>query len=351
MRTIFLMLCVAGILVGQDQSQEASANADAAIRESFKFVLVRAAVTDKSGHIIKGLEPGDFRLNDNGRPQTITAEVASHPVSVVVAVESTADLERILPEVKKLSSAFEAFLVGETGELALIGFDAHVRTLADFTSDSDTIDAAFKSLKPAGGSGNVSEAAMAGINMLRNRPATRQPVLILISEGRGKGSATEVREVLTAAEFGNIIIYSMNISQLLTSLTSQVQPPRPNPIPPEARPLVGGILLTPTTDSQMQMGNWIPGLKAGFVGTKGLFLPNPLDIYTKYTGGREFSFNGQTAGEVVSQIGEELHGQYLLTYIPSTQEQAGFHQIQVTVQQPDLTVHTRDGYWLAAKPE
>jgi hypothetical protein len=100
-----------------------------------------------------------------------------------------------LPDVKKLGYALETLLLGESGELALIGFDAQVLTLTDFTSDPDKIDATLEALKFADGSGKVSDAAMAGINLLRNRPATRQPVLILISEGRDKGNMSEVREV------------------------------------------------------------------------------------------------------------------------------------------------------------
>jgi len=62
-------------------------------------------------------------------------------------------------------------------------------------------------------------------------------------------------------------------------------------------------------------------------------------------------FSDRLLDDVIAEIGEELHGQYLLTYMPSTQHQAGFHEILVTVQQPALIVRTRDGYWLAAKPE
>src|SRR5579862_2613084 len=105
-----------------DPAPPAGAN-DPVIRESFKFVAVRAAVMDKTGHIVNGLQPSDFRLYDNGRPQVITADIASQPLSVVVAIQSAAGVEKILPDVRKLSTAFETFVLGETGELALISFD------------------------------------------------------------------------------------------------------------------------------------------------------------------------------------------------------------------------------------
>jgi VWFA-related protein len=352
MRTTMLFLFAAGILAAQASSPAATENADAVIRESFKFVLVRVAVTNTSGHVVNGLQPDNFRLTDNGSPQTITADVALHPLSVVVAIQTTSRVARILPDIRKLGYGLSTMVLGDSGELALVGFDTHVRTLTDFTSDPDKIDATLKALKFADGAGNVSDAAMAGMNLLRDRPANRQLVLILINEGRAQGSMTEVREVLTAAEFGNVIIYSLNVSPFVDSLTSPTEQPRANSLDLEGRPMINGAVQTPTTDLQMQLGNWTPLFKAGFFSTKSLFVPSPLAIFTRHTGGREFSFHNQKPlDDALADIGAELHGQYLLTYMPSTQHQAGFHEVLVTVQQPGLTVRTRDGYWLAAKPE
>jgi hypothetical protein len=43
-----------------------------------------------------------------------------HPLSVVVAIQTTAGIERIPPDVKKLGYALETLLLGESGELALM---------------------------------------------------------------------------------------------------------------------------------------------------------------------------------------------------------------------------------------
>ena len=140
--------------------------------------------------------------------------------------------------------------------------------------------------------------------------------------------------------------------RLLTSLETDAQPARPNRIPPEARHLPAGVIGTPTTDSQTATGNWIPLLKDIFDAAKGIFVADPLDVYTRYTGGREYSFMTQkTLERAISDIGEELHSQYMLTYLPNNQNEAGFHEIAVQVLRPDVKIRTRDGYWLAGKPE
>jgi len=48
-------------------------------------------------------------------------------------------------------------------------------------------------------------------------------------------------------------------------------------------------------------------------------------------------------------LGEELHSQYLLTYRPSNQEEAGYHKIVVDVVSPDLKIRARNGYYWAGK--
>jgi hypothetical protein len=51
----------------------------------------------------------------------------------------------------------------------------------------------------------------------------------------------------------------------------------------------------------------------------------------------------------VSDLGEELHSQYLLTYTPDkvTQTEAGFHDIVVQVLRPEMNIRARDGYYWA----
>jgi hypothetical protein len=138
----------------------------------------------------------------------------------------------------------------------------------------------------------------------------------------------------------------------MASLTATPAPPRPDLTPPGGKHLPAGAVNTPTTDSQMEMGNWVPLIKDVFDAAKGVFVANPLEIYTRYTGGRQYTFVKQgTLDRAVSDIGAELHSQYLLTYSPNNQDESGFHAITVQVLRPDLKIRTRDGYYLAGKPQ
>jgi VWFA-related protein len=350
-----LFLCVASLLIGQTppaQTPTTQDPADQVIHESFKFVLAPVTVVDRNRDFVPGLTPYDFRLYDNGKLQKITEDIANHPLSVVLVIQANADVEKILPSIQRTASVFESLVVGDDGEMAVIGFDHRTQVLTDFTNDAAAIDIAFKKLRPGSYTAALNDATMKGINMLRTRPTSRKRVLIQIAENRDKGSEIKPREVLTEADFQSVSMYSVNISQLLAALTAKAQPNRPSTLPPGAEHLPGGQINTATTDSQMNMGNWVPALKDIFDAAKGVFMPDPLDIYTKYTGGHECGFKGDKAlNNCIQQIGDELHSQYMLTYLPNNQEEGGFHHIVVAVAKPGLTVRTRDGYWVAARPK
>ena len=130
-------------------------------------------------------------------------------------------------------------------------------------------------------------------------------------------------------------------------------PPRPDPIPATAQHIPAGGAQTPTTMEQLHNnGNYIPMFVEIFKGAKSLFVDDPLDVLTRYTGGKEYSFLSQkTLDRAVEALGQEIHNQYLLSYSPNNQEEGGFHEIRVVVNRPGLEVRTRPGYWVAARPE
>lgn len=361
-RNLMAGLLVAGLLAAQEPSKPPTQvepdPGDLIFRQENVFVMAPVIVHDLRGNIVNGLTPLDFELYDNGKLQKITEDAASHPVSMVVAVQSSANMEKLLPGIRKIGSLFSGLVLGEVGELAVLSFDHRVQTMTEFTSDPDKISAAFMKIKSGSSPNHLNDAAMKAVNMLSTRDKARRRVLVLISETRDSGSEMTVRDVLTKAEFKDIAVYAVEVSHLLTSLTSHPDPPRPNGIPPEARTLPGGTIGTMTTDAQGQvccspaMGDWSPIFKELFTAVKAIFISNPQEVFTKFTGGREYSYMNQKGLErAITDIGEEIHSQYLLTYLPNNPEEAGYHEIEVKVLKPGLKVTTRPGYWSAAKPQ
>ncbi len=315
-----------------------------------KVVIAPTTVTDRDNRFINGLHVEDFVLTDNERAQRITQDVVYQPLSVVVAVQANADVEGILPKIQKIGPALTALVTGETGEIAVMCFDHRIRTLQEFTTDGNKVDLALKKITPGSSSSRLNDATMQAINMLRSRPQNRRRIILLVSETRDIAGSIRPREVLEAAQFQNVLIYAVDISHLLSSLSRKAPYVRPPSIPAEAHSNPTGGVMTPTELAQnTNNGNAIPAFVEIFKGIKGVFVDNPSELYTKFTGGREYSFATQKGlDQVITDIGEELHSQYLLSYTPTNQEEAGFHAISVVVKgRPGLKVRTRPGYYIA----
>jgi hypothetical protein len=193
--------------------------------------------------------------------------------------------------------------------------------------------------------------------MLRRRPADRRRVILLIAETRDGGSTGHVREVMTEAQIHNVQAYTVNINRVVTTVLGKPQAPRPDSIPTTARTLPPGAAVTPTTVAAAggagMYGNYIPGFVEIFKQVKGIFVANPAEVLTRYTGGKEYSFSSRRGLEdALMKIGGDLHAQYIISYSPNNKLEGGFHEIRVVVtSDPRARARTRPGYWMAAVPE
>lgn len=67
-----------------------------------------------------------------------------------------------------------------------------------------------------------------------------------------------------------------------------------------------------------------------------------------FTGGAYYHpFKDQNIQINLSQIADELHSQYILSYQLQGPAQPGIHQIEVRVERPHMTVRARLGYYLS----
>src|SRR6185503_18674394 len=106
-RNLIAGLLIAGLLVAQEPSKPVEPQEPAAdITVDYRFVMAPVIARDLRGNIVNGLTPLDFELYDNGKLQKITEDAASHPVSMVVAVQSSANMLKLLPDIQKIGSLF-----------------------------------------------------------------------------------------------------------------------------------------------------------------------------------------------------------------------------------------------------
>lgn len=353
-RRLLLFLSIVFCWPALTQQQVEPPTAD--IKVQVTEIIVPVTVLDRDGNTVNNLQPRQFRLFDNEKEQDIKVQTVFNPVSLVIAIQANSNVEAVLPQIRKIGSLLETYVVGEGGEAALLAFDHRFQVLQDFTSDVAKISEALLKVKPGSSSSRMIDAVQQSTRMLKGRPANRRRVILLMSETRDVASESRLREALIELQLANVSVYTVNMSRLITTLTGKPQPPRPDPLPPAARSMPSNVPATPTTVAQ-KSGNqggsadFVPLMVEIFRDVKAIFKDNPAEVFTKGTGGVEYSFMKQRAlEEAIAKIGEEIHSQYIVTYTPNNQGEGGFHEIKVSLaERSDLKVRTRPGYWMAAR--
>jgi len=323
--------------------------ASGSIHVTTTVVVAPTTVLNRHGDYVEGLSPQDFTLFDNGKEQKITADISYQPISLVLAVQASYSLDKILPKVQRIGNTVNDLVVGSGGEMAVLAFDHRIQMLQDFTDDGAKVSEALHRLRPGSSSHRMIDTIIEGTRMLRHRPESRRRIIVLVSEKRDGASIANLREALTDAELWNTAIYAIDISHLESMLTGEAMPQRPDPIPTTAQHVPAGAAQTPTTIEQLHINdNFVPMFVEIFKGVKSLFIDDPTDVITRYTGGKEYSFiSNKSLDKAVEALGQEIHHQYLLSYSPNNLTEGGFHEIRVDVNRPGLEVRTRPGYWKA----
>ena len=299
---------------------------DATIKTNVPLVLVPVTVTDAKGKNIDGLEAEDFVLKDDDVTQKQvrldTSDTILAPVTLVVAIQASGISQPALEKIHKVGSMIEPLVGGERSQAAILAYDEEVRVLQDFTRDGDKISGAFATVKPRTiKNGVLIDAAMQGIQMLATRPENSRRILITLGESRDRGSKTKLDPTIEAAQRAGVVIYPITYSAQKTAWTAKAK-----------------------DDPPLEMG---PDYIGVFVELGRLGTTNHADSFARQTGGQHLSFTRlQGLEEALSRLGNEIHSQYLLSFVPQESKNKGYHRLKVEVREhPTAVVRARPGYW------
>jgi VWFA-related protein len=257
---------------------------------------------------------------------------------MVVAIQANARADKIIPQVNKIGAMLKPIVLGDQGEAAVVAFDSRIRVVQPFTSDSDLITKAVKSIQPGSTSSRLIDAVEESIRLLNHRDKNRRHILLVIGEGRDYGSEARTRETLQFLQLSSVTAYWVDMSHLLGTLTTPTPDPRPDTLPPAMHPMPGGVPATPTTVMQTY----------GTEGSRAEFLPLMEEIFRDVTNVFKHS-PAELYKAAIQTIGDQLHSQYLITYSPNNKEDGGFHHITVDVIDHDYKCQTKPGYYMSTK--
>jgi VWFA-related protein len=281
-------------------------------------VQVPILVTTKDGQFIPGLKKENFKITEDGVPQTIATftQQTDAPITAVLLVEfANNNYYGVFASDALRASYYFADSLKKNDWVAVISYDMRSYILADFTQDKREVFGALNQLRiPGFSETNEFDALYDTLDRL-DRIDGRKYV-ILISTGRDTFSKINYDKILKKIkDTPNVSIFTVSTGEAFRTWA-------------EAR--YG-------SSAEYSMRN-LDFLQAD----------NEMNTFAKMTGGRWYHprFEGEFP-EIFRDIASDIRNQYVVSYKPTNSKQDGtFRKVKVELQGPDggpLTVKDQKG--------
>jgi VWFA-related protein len=259
-------------------------------------VQVTATVTDDSGRFVRGLARQDFRLYEDGTPQSLTSFFSENvPTEMIVAVDVSGSMTDAMPKVKESVKGFLT-AIRPADRVTLLGFNDSVFTLARPTVDLAARLKAIDRLAPWGGTA-LYDVVVQAFDLLGRQTGRR--ALVVFTDGEDLNSRVPIEVAERRLEASDAVMYPIG----------QGRAPR------------------------------LASLKT------------ILERLARKSGGR--AFFGESVDQldaVFADIIDELSNQYLLGYVPRDLTRDGrWRTLKVEVPGRAVHVRARQGYRAVAK--
>ncbi|MEM8930627.1 MAG: VWA domain-containing protein [Acidobacteriota bacterium] len=275
---------------------------EAGERLDVELVELYVVVTDDDGRPVRGLTEGDFRIEEDGKPQQIAtfSDATDLPLTLGMAIDSSASMFVKLPRVQKAASDFLRRTFNDNDRAFVVDFDSQPRLARGTTGDLERVVDSIYSLEASGRTALWESVVYSLVQLqgVRGRKA-----LVVFSDGADEDERFPFRTAMRISREMSVPIYLILMGK------------RPE-------------------ESALQ----------------GLFsrsFASRADRVTEATGGRVFyAKEFDSLNDVYAEIEKELRSQYLLTYYPTnTAGDRAWRDVDVEVLRDDLEPRTLSGYW------
>jgi VWFA-related protein len=304
---------------------------DYSIRVNAPLVNVDVLVTTKTGEFIPGLKKDNFRIMEDGAPQTITSfNVSKAPITAVLLVEFAATNYAFMIQALQASYAF-ANTLQKDDWVALAYYDMQPHILVDFTQDKKALYGGLNQLRiPGFSETNLFDALYDTLDRLDRIEGKKY--IILVTTGVDTFSKLTLDKITKKIrDTKDVTIFPMSVGWIIRERYEAQGRAAPHGL---------GIPV-----SQMDY----------------LQADNEMRTFAAMTGGRAYFPRFQAEyGEDFQAIANDIRNQYSITYRPSNDKLDGtYRKLKVQVVAPDggplkvkdqkgkdqkIDVVSRDGY-------
>lgn len=284
---------------------------DFSISVNVPLVTLDVGVLSKDGMFIPGIPKGNFKVLEDGVPQTIASfNQTQGPITAVILAEyANNDFYYQFSYDSLVASLYFAQTLRKEDWIALITYDIRERILQDFTQDKNAIKASISMMQPGMAMSQETNLFDALYDVLdRLEGVEGRKYIILISTGRDTFSKHTLDQILKKVQASkDIAIYAISTGQAFRNWL-------------EAN---GGMrYLCPITDFSCS--------------TTFAQADNQMKTFAKMTGGRAyFPVFEASFKDAFADIGNTIRNQYSISYHPTNRAQDGSYR-KIKVELVDL---------------
>ena len=169
------------------------------------LVNVVARRTDSSPRPITAKQ---LAIYDNGIEQTIRNFTPDpSPAKIVLLVDNSLTLRADIEKLEKAAREF-AYEIYEGDKLLIVGYDEQAEIVSDWTDDAKSIESSLKLFRKKGDP-HLFDAATAVIDQALRATPGQKRVIVVISDGLDRGSATSFDKILAELQKLDITVYAV----------------------------------------------------------------------------------------------------------------------------------------------
>ncbi len=294
------------------------------------LVTTPVTVMDRNGRFISGLRKRDFKVFENGVPQTITYfQSEESPFTVVLMIDISPSTKYHIDEIHFAALTFVNQL-RPADQVMVVAFDQRARVLCEPTTDKKTIFSAI--YKANFGSGTSLYDAVDAVANLKLTNAPGRKAIVLFTDGVDTTSRRATyQSTLGLAEEVDALFYPIRYDTLeQMNAGAQV-------------PTLPGIVFPSGLSVRMQ------GSSAAEYARGKTY----LETLALNSGGRIFEANSLINLEAAfAGVAEELRRRYSIGYYSNTDRVPGERkQIKIQVTRPGSVVRGKTNYVVRQKRE
>jgi Ca-activated chloride channel homolog len=182
-------------------------------------VTLVLSATDHRGHFVRGLNPSDLTITDNGEPPdkiTYFESQTGLPLRVAVLIDTSDSVgNKFAFELKSARTFLKKVLRPKDDAALIVGFNQKPNLIQPLTSDLSRLSHALNSLKPKGETALYDAIALAS-DQLRMAPESDpiRRVIVIVTDGVDNSSHISLNQAVEHALRAEAVIYIMNIRDL-----------------------------------------------------------------------------------------------------------------------------------------